>query len=136
MVRRIQRSREKGSRQPPNTKYCGRPSEWANPFRIGDEYTRDEAVEAFRAAFWANELPATPARARQELAGYDYLSCWCRLDQVCHVGEYIRAISCDHRLTDTCRRYCLVCRACLHGDIAIEGAQATCQDCGKSFVGW
>ena len=57
MVSRVQRSRERGSRQPANTKYCGRTAEWANPFRIGDEYTRDEAVEAFRAAFWANELP-------------------------------------------------------------------------------
>ena len=100
MVSRIQRSRERGSRQPPNTKYCGRPSEWANPFRIGDEYTRDEAIEAFREAFWGNELPVTPVRARSELAAYDYLSCWCRLDQFCHVDEYIRAISCEHKLRD------------------------------------
>ena len=136
MTRRIQRSRERGSRQPPNTKYCGRPSEWANPFRIGDEYTRDEAVEAFRAAFWAYELPVTPAGARLELAGYDYLSCWCRLDQFCHVDEYIRAIFCEHKLRDVDGRCCLVCRACLHMDIAIEGPQATCEDCGKTFVGW
>ena len=90
MVRRIQRSRERGSRQPVNTKYCGRPTEWGNPFPIGEEYTRTEALEAFRKAFWAHELPVTPDRVRTELTAYDYLSCWCRLDQPCHVDEYIR----------------------------------------------
>ena len=136
VVSRIQRSRERGSRQPANTKYCGRPAEWANPFPIGEEYTCAEALKAFRKAFWACELPVTPARAQTELAAYDYLSCWCSLDQPCHVDEYIRAILCEHRFTDTCNRYCLVCKVCLHGAIAIEGARATCQDCGKTFVGW
>ena len=114
----------------------GRPAEWANPFPIGEEYTCAEALKAFRKAFWACELPVTPARAQTELAAYDYLSCWCSLDQPCHVDEYIRAILCEHRFTDTCNRYCLVCKVCLHGAIAIEGARATCQDCGKTFVGW
>ena len=68
MVRRIQRSRERGSRQPVNTKYCGRPTEWGNPFPIGEEYTRTQALEEFREAFWAHELPVTPAKARVELA--------------------------------------------------------------------
>ena len=89
MVKRIQRSRERGSRQPVNTKYCGRPTEWGNPFPIGEEYTRAQALEAFREAFWARELPVTPAKVRTELAAYDYLSCWCRLEQPCHVDEYI-----------------------------------------------
>ena len=101
MTTRIQRSRERGSRQPVNTKYCGRPTEWGNPFPIGEEYTRTEAMEAFRKAFWAHELHVTPARARTELAAYDYLSCWCRLDQPCHVDEYIRAIFCEHTLSVT-----------------------------------
>ena len=78
----------------------------------------------------------TPARARTELSAYDYLSCWCRLDQPCHVDEYFRAISCEHKLRDVDGRYCSVCKTCLHKDIAIEGPRATCQDCGKTFVGW
>ena len=82
MTTRIQRSRERGSRQPANTKCCGRPTEWGNPFPIGEEYTRAQALEAFREAFWDHELHVTPARARTELAAYDYLSCWCRLDQL------------------------------------------------------
>ena len=88
---RIQRSRERGSRQPANTKYCGRPTEWGNPFPIGDECSRAEAIEPFRKAFWDYELPVTPARARTELSAYDYLSCWCRPDQACHVDEYIKS---------------------------------------------
>ena len=136
MVKRVQRSRERGSRQPANTRYCGRPTEWGNPFPIGEKYSRTEALEAFRKAFWANELPVTPERARAELAAYDFLSCWCRLDQECHVDEYIRALHCEHRLRDVDSRGCLVCQACLHRDITIEGARATCPDCGKVIVGW
>ena len=89
---RIQRSRAKGNRQSPNTRYCGRPTKWGNPFPIGEEYTRTESLEAFRNAFWACELSVTPDTVRAELAAYDYLSCWCRPEQKCHVDEYIRAI--------------------------------------------
>ena len=94
---RIQRSRAKGSRQPPHTKYCGRPTKWGNPFPIGEEYTRTESLAAFRNAFWACELSVTPERVRAELAEYDYLSCWCKPGQECHVGEYIRAIHQERR---------------------------------------
>ena len=97
MPKRIQRSRAKGSRQPPNTRYCGRPSKWGNPFPIGEEYTRTESLEAFRKAFWACELSVTPDTVRAELAAYDYLSCWCRPEQECHVDEYIRAIHDERR---------------------------------------
>ncbi len=31
---RIQRSRKAGSSTPANTKYCGRPGKWGNPFRV------------------------------------------------------------------------------------------------------
>lgn len=34
MPDRIQRSRENGSRQPPHTLYCGRPTRYGNPFRV------------------------------------------------------------------------------------------------------
>ena len=136
MVKRIQRSRKKGSRQPANTRYCGRPTEWRNPFPIGKKYTREEALTEFRRAFWANELPMTPERARTELSGYDYLSCWCRLDQECHVDEYIVALHCEHEVPDSVARRCSLCNECLHPDIAIEGARATCPDCDKTFGGW
>ena len=69
MTTRIQRSRERGSRQPVNTKYCGRPTEWGNPFPIGEEYTRAEALEAFREGFWAHENAfRTPTKLNANLA--------------------------------------------------------------------
>lgn len=112
MVRRIQRSRR--SRQTPNTLYCGRPTEQGNPFPIGERYTREEALEAFRQAFWANELPMTPERARAGLTSYDYLSCWCREDEHCHVDEYIKAIHCEQEVPDSSGRRCVLCKSCLH----------------------
>ena len=122
MVKRIQRSRR--SRQPPNTLYCGRPTKRGSPFPIGKKYTREEALDAFRKAFRANELPMTPSRARVELAEYDYLSCWCRLDQPCHVDEYIKAIHCEHEVvSDSSRRHCAFCKEYLHRDVVIEGRE-------------
>ena len=92
MIERIQRRRRKGWRQPPNTLYAGRPSKWANPFVIGPDYDREEAVAAFRRAFWLGELRVNPEMVRVELAGYDHISCWCRLDEPCHCDEYIKAL--------------------------------------------
>lgn len=34
MPDRVQRSRKKGARLPPNTLYCGRPTRYGNPFRV------------------------------------------------------------------------------------------------------
>jgi len=41
MPKRIQRTRK--HKQPPNTKYCGRPTKWGNPFRL----TTDGYIECF-----------------------------------------------------------------------------------------
>ena len=101
MVKRIQRNEEKGIRHPANTLYCGWPTERGNSFPIGEKYTREEALEVFRRAFWANELPMTPERARAELADYDFLPCLCRLDQPSHVDEYTRDIRCEHMVPTT-----------------------------------
>ena len=109
--KRVQRQRRKGWRQPDNTKYCGRPSEWANPFLIEHGFSRERALKAFRLAFWTGRLPITPERAYYELSQFRFLSCWCREDEDCHVDELIAAIIragkaragpcpyCGHRLT-------------------------------------
>lgn len=75
---RIQRRRAKGWRKPPGAIYVGRPSKWANPYRIGTCLIPDAraAVEAFAA-----NLPLGFTAA--ELRGKD-LACWCPLDQPCH----------------------------------------------------
>ena len=91
-MQRIQRKRTRGWRQPAGALYVGRPSKWANPWRVSAVMTREEAVDAFRRAFTAGELEVTPDDARAVLSGYDYLSCWCRLDQQCHADVLISAI--------------------------------------------
>ena len=37
MVKRIQRKRSKGWRNPPNTIYVGRPTKWGNPFMLSGD---------------------------------------------------------------------------------------------------
>jgi hypothetical protein len=102
---RIQRSRAKGWRMPPNTIYVGRPGPWGNPF--GDLPLRLDipngtvllrrqslfAADAFR--FWLSgdligEAVAELHRRRmwildnvRGLAGAD-LACWCRDLMPCH----------------------------------------------------
>ena len=48
----------------------------------------------------------------------------------------LMALPCRHEVPNNSGRRCALCGACLHRDIAVEEARATCQDCGKSFVGW
>lgn len=54
MPRRIQRSRAKGWRMPPNTVYVGRPTVWQNPYGLPGtnalitEATREECVRSHR----------------------------------------------------------------------------------------
>lgn len=92
MAKRIQRKRTKGWRMPDNAIYVGRPTEWGNPFSVGDRatlpgypvavcFSQAEAVDAYRAV--VEMMPAFKDRVRSELRGKD-LACWCPLDQPCH----------------------------------------------------
>jgi len=94
MPRRIQRSRAKGWRMPPNTIYVGRPSRWGNPFQGADatllfrRFVAGQMTVAEMAAhgdwpFHIHRGPEMAAAARAELRGKN-LACWCRLDQPCH----------------------------------------------------
>jgi len=54
---RIQRLRAKGAKQPANTKYCGRPSAWGNPFvvnKLEANYYRI-SVNTNRGGFFRNK---------------------------------------------------------------------------------
>ena len=68
---RVQRSRRKGARLPPNTLCCTRPAKWSNPYTTLEEFAArlDEHL--------VGDLP--------ELLAYDHLACWCSLDKECHV---------------------------------------------------
>ena len=63
-----------------------------NHYPIGERYTRDELLAAFRHAFRSKRLPVMPKRAPWELRHDHYISCWCAPDQECHVEECIKAI--------------------------------------------
>lgn len=100
---RIQLSRAKGWRMPPNTVKVDRSTRWGNPFtpamlyiagptwakagglKPGDPIGQTGAVEAFRELMLTNlHSESTKTKALlQQLRGKN-LACWCRPDQPCH----------------------------------------------------
>lgn len=108
---RIQLSRRKGFKLPPNTVVVSRPSRWGNPFRVTDVFDggerlwivmhRDlptarstrwantgdavrEAVAAHRANLLRGTLGYTLDDVRRELRGKN-LACWCPLPEPGHI---------------------------------------------------
>jgi hypothetical protein len=87
---RIQLRRTRGWRMPPNTVKVTRPSQWGNPFRVGNldfrryvPFDAESAVERFAEWLAAGRLPVTKADVRRELAGKN-LACWCAIGSPCH----------------------------------------------------
>ncbi len=90
--RRVQLSRRKGWRMPPNTVKVDRTTRFGNPFVPGAPGIPDRrtAVELFERALRSGELtradahsPFTTITIRSELRGKN-LACWCPLDEACH----------------------------------------------------
>ena len=86
---RIQLSRAKGWRMPPDTVKVDRTTVWGNRWKIGTNSnhlgrqvaSNADAVECFRAcAFVEDHMKAW---VRENLRGKN-LACWCALDQPCH----------------------------------------------------
>lgn len=95
---RIQLSRKRGWRMPPNTVKVCRPCKWGNPWKVGGEYvvarergkdvtvkfTAAECVDRFRQ--YCRTVPLGRLLAFEsihELRGKN-LACWCKLDAPCH----------------------------------------------------
>jgi hypothetical protein len=114
--RRIQRSRAKGWRMPPNTVYVGRPSMDANKnmvVRDGrlwgvwiggtmDTVTCANKTDAHRlaAALFRRDMqtaqaldPQAVALTAARLRGKN-LACWCALDQPCHADVLLELANC------------------------------------------
>jgi len=111
VVKRVQLSRAKGWRMPPNTVSVARPTLWGNPFRVGVEDAGAlYCVALYEDAMRGRYYPAGPQqyvayhvwiarwRARRyrhpndaisELRGKD-LACWCSLDAACHADVLLR----------------------------------------------
>ena len=94
---RIQLSRKKGWKMPPNTVKVDRSTPWGNPFIVGKNCDRIEAVGNFgamvtglRTAHFGDEcLERQRAWSRHakdhlhELRGKN-LACWCKAGEACH----------------------------------------------------
>lgn len=85
MPQRVQLSRKKGWKMPPNTVKVSRPGKWGNPFSVA-EYGRELAVANYRLRMLG--LAAIGALDLSELRGKN-LACWCRLDEACHADVLI-----------------------------------------------
>lgn len=104
MPQRVQLSRRKGWRMPPDTLSVARPGLWGNPYSVGE--FGELAVPMFAATVrgerpgqtwpehatrtdplhdaWMARIGGHPRqRAAAELRG-KHLACWCRLDGPCH----------------------------------------------------
>lgn len=97
--KRVRLSRRKGYRKPPDAVVVARPSQWANPHRVGDPHprhgrpmSRQEAVEEFRRT--AASRPEWITAAVEQLAGHD-LACWCPLDEPCHADVLLEIANGD-----------------------------------------
>lgn len=92
---RIQLSRSKGWRMPPNTVKVDRTTAYGNPWKVGvwsNHYgrnieTAEEAVERYQTML--AEEPVMAAVVRDYLRGKN-LACWCRLDQPCHADVLLK----------------------------------------------
>lgn len=100
MPKRIQRKRTKGWRMPENTVYVGRPSKYANPYKVGQRWlsvdtyidmTQEMVVEwfeVFAQGMVSNGL-WTLQEIRNDLRGNN-LACWCPLDKPCHADILLK----------------------------------------------
>lgn len=95
MPERVQLSRAKGWRMPPNTVKVDRTTKWGNPFGVGDRvqvdpagpvavcFSQAEAVQAFRDLLMHSIMADFRAKVIAELRGKN-LACWCKPGTPCH----------------------------------------------------
>lgn len=105
LPRRIQFSRKKGWKMPPNTVLVSRPSQWGNIFTVdpvsAERFqnrlppttacrTAAEAVERYEKWLTKSRYGKLVAKmVRQELAGKN-LACWCKVGKPCHADVLLR----------------------------------------------
>lgn len=59
--------------------YIGRPTKWGNPFKIGDNGTREEVIEKYRKYILSNKLLMLDVHTLKDKV----LGCWCK-PEACH----------------------------------------------------
>lgn len=87
---RIQLSRAKGWRMPPNTVKVDRTTRYGNPFKVTEDRSEAEAAMAFHTWLTVDtchagipERKAALLAALPELRGKN-LACWCKPGKFCH----------------------------------------------------
>ena len=78
---------------PAGAVYVGRPSRWANPFRIGlreGEFTRLAALRRF--CRYLEQHPELVSAAKVLLRGHD-LVCWCKESDPCHADVWLEVVN-------------------------------------------
>lgn len=121
-MKRIQRKRSKGWKSPPKTRFCGRGTNYGNPYKVialepvkyvllntknnkkgetihkgpgAKQLATKKAVQMY--AFFLHRKYQTDEELKEFLAPlreYDYLSCWCPVDaKHCHVDYLISLIN-------------------------------------------
>lgn len=95
MPQRLQRSRRKGARLPPEAVVVTRPTKWGNPHPLS--LGRSEAIRRYREDLLSGRLPITVDDVRRELCGRD-LACWCSSDDECHADVLLALANeeCQH----------------------------------------
>lgn len=92
MPKRIQLSRKKGWRMPPNTVSVARPGKWGNPYVIQfdphPDYSPQNAPDAVKMFRNLLQNSALMLRDIEELRGKN-LACWCKAGQPCHADVLI-----------------------------------------------
>ena len=92
--KRIRRKRTKGWKMPENTVYVGRPTNWGNPFRVGDylnSYKNGIEPLTLKASleYYENYIKMSKTDNLSELKGKN-LACWCALDKPCHADILLK----------------------------------------------
>ncbi len=84
--RRIQLSRRKEWRMPPNTVKVARPMGWGNPYRVGDPGVPDAttAVTLFR------KLVGNRTTGELRALRGKNLACWCPIGAPCHADHLLK----------------------------------------------
>lgn len=93
---RVQLSRAKGWRMPPNTVKVDRSTRWGNPFKgVSPSVSVSCFAEVARMGIWMSRITGQGSLhtsvddVRRELAGKN-LACWCKLDAPCHADVLLR----------------------------------------------
>ena len=105
MPKRVQLSRTKGWRMPPNTVSVARPTQWGNPYKVGVDGDAAECVRKYRkhlipythgASLESLYLSEANIRAVQiDLRGLN-LACWCDINSPCHADVLLDIANDDH----------------------------------------